>query len=54
MWHIFIIRFSKVLLDPAYLLLQRPRTPPLDAAHLGVEFSLERVVEVDDLPDVGP
>ena len=31
-----------------------PRVPPLDAAHLGVEVSFQRVVDVDDLLEVSP
>jgi hypothetical protein len=36
------------------LLFQRPLVPGLDAAHLGVEVSLERVVQVDNEREVGP
>ena len=39
---------------PADLGLERPRTPPLDAAHLGVELPLQRVVDGGDLAQMGP
>ena len=38
----------------ADLLLERPHTPPLDAAHFGVEVAFQGVVERDDVDEVGP
>ena len=38
----------------AYFLFQRAGAPALDAAHLGVEVALERVVEVEDRHEVSP
>ena len=36
------------------LLVQSAGVPVFDAAHLGVEVTFERIVQVDDLPEVGP
>src|ERR1019366_3251699 len=38
----------------ANLLFQRARAPVLDAAHLGIEVALKRVVDCDDLPEMCP
>lgn len=39
---------------PVHLAPEGPGAPPLDPAELGVELPLERVVDRDELAEVGP
>jgi hypothetical protein len=52
-WSGFVER-AVLVEHAADFLLQRPRAPALDPAHLGVEVAFEWVVDVDDLLEVGP
>src|ERR1017187_6265257 len=36
------------------LVLERPRAPTFNPAHLCIEFALERVLQINDLPKVSP
>ena len=50
-----LLRERRALVEHAVdLLLQHARAPALDAAHLGVEVALERVLHGDERLEVGP